>query len=76
MSYQNITGERIKVARKAKNWDQEQLAVALDLEAGLSLGQSDISEIERQFRGVKDYELEAIARALDVSPTWLLRGGD
>lgn len=38
------------------------------------IDQSDISEIERDARGVKDYELDSIARILDVSLLWLLRG--
>ena len=54
--------------------DQVDLSAALDLEYNVKLDQSDISEIERQVRGVKDFELDAIARVLDVSLSWLVRG--
>jgi hypothetical protein len=50
------------------------LAAALNVDYGVKLEQSDISEIERQVRAVKDYELDAISRVLDIDPIWLLRG--
>jgi transcriptional regulator with XRE-family HTH domain len=53
---------------------QIELAVALSVDYGLKLEQSDISEIERQVRSVKDFELEAIAQILDTDPVFLLRG--
>ncbi len=43
-------------------------------QSGVKLEQSDISEIERQVRCVKDYELDAISKVLDIDPVWLLRG--
>lgn len=55
-------------------WNQVELAVALEVDFEFKLDQSDISEIERQVRGVKDYELDAVSRLLRVSPEWLLRG--
>lgn len=70
----NITGLRIRQAREQLGWDQTDLAAALSVDFELNLNQSDISEIERQKRGVKDFELNAIALLLKVSPTWLLRG--
>jgi transcriptional regulator with XRE-family HTH domain len=70
----NISGTRIKQAREERGLDQVDLAVALSVEHKLKIDQSDISEIERGIRGVKDYELDAIARVLDVSTVWLLRG--
>lgn len=76
MTPKNLSGGRIKEARARVNLDQVELAAALEIEHGIKLDQSDISEIERQVRGVKDTELNAIAIVLDVSPTWLLRGGD
>ncbi|MCB9460234.1 MAG: helix-turn-helix transcriptional regulator [Anaerolineaceae bacterium] len=74
MNTSNIVGPRIREARLLKKLDQVELAAALKVQFNIDLNQSDISEIERQFRGVKDYELDAIARVLSVSPTWLLRG--
>lgn len=76
MAEVNIAGERIKIVRKAKKMGQVDLAAALELEYGIKLTQSDISEIERQVRGLKDIELDAIARILQVSPLWLLRGDE
>ncbi|GIO12192.1 hypothetical protein J19TS2_17470 [Cohnella xylanilytica] len=70
----NISGPRIKQIREQLKMDQVELAAALDVEFGIRLKQSDISEIERGARGVKDYELNAISKILNVDPTWLLRG--
>lgn len=69
----NISGPRIRQAREKLGWDQSDLAAALDVDFKIKLDQSDISEIERQKRGVKDFELDAIARLLQVTPEWLLR---
>ena len=72
----NVSGSRIKQARERLGWEQKQLATALQVEFQIKLDQSDISEIERQVRGVKDFELDAFARVLGVSPEWLLRGDE
>jgi transcriptional regulator with XRE-family HTH domain len=71
----NISGARIKQAREERGLDQVELAAALSVDFNIKLDQSDISEIERGTRGLKDYELDAIARILNVNPIWLLRGG-
>lgn len=70
----NIIGPKVKELRTLKNLDQVELAALLAVDFDINLTQSDISEIERQVRGVKDYELDALAQALEVSPTLLLRG--
>lgn len=74
MKANNISGQRIKQARERMGWDQNELAAALQVDFQIKLKQSDISEIERQVRGVKDFELDAISRLLEVSLEWLLRG--
>ena len=74
MKANNISGQRIRQARERMGWDQNELAAALQVDFKIKLDQSDISEIERQVRGVKDFELDAISRLLEVSPEWLLRG--
>jgi transcriptional regulator with XRE-family HTH domain len=71
---QNISGARIRQVRLQNNLDQVELAAALNVDYGIKLEQSDISEIERQVRSLKDYELDAISRVLDIDPIWLLRG--
>jgi len=70
----NISGPHIRTIRQALGLQQIELAVALSVDYGLKLEQSDISEIERQVRSVKDFELEAIAQVLDIDPVFLLRG--
>lgn len=74
MGEANISGPRIRWARERLGWDQNELAAALDVDFQIEIDQSDISEIERQKRGVKDFELDALARVLEVTPEWLLRG--
>lgn len=76
MRARNISGQRIKQAREQMGWDQNELAAALQVDFQIKLDQSDISEIERQVRGVKDFELDAFSRLLGVSPEWLLRGDE
>lgn len=71
---QNVSGPRIRQARLEHGLDQVELAAALHVDYGIKLAQSDISEIERQVRSVKDYELDAISRILNIDPVWLLRG--
>ncbi|MBW4659522.1 MAG: helix-turn-helix transcriptional regulator [Drouetiella hepatica Uher 2000/2452] len=71
---QNISGTRIRQVRLKNNLDQVELAAALNVDHGIKLEQSDISEIERQVRSLKDYELDAISKVLDIDPIWLLRG--
>ena len=74
--HRNICGPRIREARRRALLGQIELAAALDVDFGITMSQSDISEIERQERGVKDYELRAIADVLQVSPSWLLAADD
>lgn len=71
---QNISGPRIRQVRLQHGLDQVELAAALNVDYGVKLEQSDVSEIERQVRSLKDYELDAISRVLDIDPIWLLRG--
>lgn len=68
----NICGERIRARRIELNMAQVKLAAALEVDYGLVFAQSDISEIERNVRGVKDYELKAISEILGVTTAALL----
>ena len=63
----NICGLRVRTLRKDLGMAQIDLAEALNVDCGYSVNQSDISEIERQFRGVKDHELKALASILETS---------
>jgi len=67
-----MSGPKIKEIRSAKKMQQVDLSAALEVDYKIKLSQSDISEIERGLRGVKDYELKAIAEILDVSADQLL----
>lgn len=51
---------------------QIDLAEALNVDFGYTFDQSDISEIERHFRGIKDHELKALAIILETTADILL----
>ena len=68
----NISGANIKKFRKQLELTQIDLAAALNVEYQINLDRSDISEIERGTRGVKDYELAAIAAIFEVSTDELI----
>lgn len=70
----NICGKRIKLARVDRELDQVELAAALSVDHGIDISQTSISEIERGVRGLRDFELGAICKVLEVSPEWLLFG--
>ena len=68
----NICGKKVREFRKKLRMAQIDLAEALNVDHGLKFAQSDISEIERKVRGVKDYELKALSIVLSVSTDELL----
>jgi transcriptional regulator with XRE-family HTH domain len=70
---QNLIGERVKRARAAANppLTQEQLSKRL-AKQGVSIDRAGIAKIEAGIRGVLDFELVAISKALDVSVSSLL----
>jgi len=51
---------------------QADLAAALSVDHGYNFVQSDISEIEQNYRGVKDHELKALAAVLETTADELL----
>ncbi len=67
----NISGIRIKEARKQAKISQGMLAARLQVR-GLQLEQMAISRIETGLRVVADFELPILADALDVTVDWLL----
>ena len=69
----NISGQKIRQIRAERKMQQIDLSAALDVDFGLKLSQSDISEIERGKRGAKDYELQAIAKILNINIDSLLK---
>lgn len=71
----NCSGPRILARRKELRLSQEQLAAKLQLQ-GLEITQRAISRIETGARVVPDFEIHYFAKALDVSPLWLLEDDD
>lgn len=67
----NISGERMKEARRQRGLSQDALAARLQLR-GLQMGQMAVSRIETGKRVVPDFELPVIADALGVTVEWLL----
>jgi hypothetical protein len=67
----------VKEARGSANppLTQEQLSKRL-IKLGVSIDRAGIAKIETGIRGVLDYELVALGRALGVKVTWLLQGND
>ena len=70
---QNLVGERVKEARAAANppLTQEQLSKRLS-KLGVSIDRAGVAKIETGIRGVLDFELVGLAKALGVKVTWLL----
>jgi hypothetical protein len=74
-SRKNISGRRIAEARGRARppLTQEELSGKLAL-LGIQLDRAAVAKIESDRRGVLDFELKAIAEALEVSVEWLLGG--
>ena len=70
---QNLIGERVKQARGILQpaVTQEQLSRKL-AKLGVSIDRAGIAKIESGIRGVLDFELVALAKALGVKVAWLL----
>ena len=71
---QNLVGERVKEARGNAHppLTQEELSKRL-AKLGVSIDRAGVAKIETGIRGVLDFELVALAKALGVKVTWLLR---
>ena len=62
----NITGKIIKEHRINKNLSYEKLAIKLEL-MGIIIHKQSLYDIENNKRTIKDYELLAIAKILDIN---------
>lgn len=70
---QNLVGERVKEARAVTNPPLTQEALSRKLsKLGVSIDRAGVAKIETGIRGVLDFELVALAKALGVKVTWLL----
>ena len=67
----NISGGRIKEARKKMGLSQQELAAKLQTE-GINIERDSVSRIEIGTRFVADYEITVIAKILNVSADYLL----
>lgn len=74
MTTRNVCGKRIKLARINKDMKQIDLCAALEVEKGMEISQTTLSEIEMGRRTVKDLDLIVFAEVLEVNPLWLLYG--
>jgi len=73
--FRNASGPRIRKARDARGWTQEDLAAKLQL-AGLDFDRVTVAKVESQIRTLRDFELIVIAHALGVSMEDLAGGFD
>ena len=67
----NIIGARVTEARLQRGMQQNELLARLQL-SGIEISAPALSLLEGQKRPVFDFELVALAKALDVSIYWLL----
>jgi transcriptional regulator with XRE-family HTH domain len=71
----NIVGKRVAEARNFRRPQLTQDALSGRLaRLGVQLDRAAIAKIENNHRRVLDYELKAIAGALNVNVDWLLGG--
>jgi transcriptional regulator with XRE-family HTH domain len=68
---QNLIGARVKEARAKAELTQDELSRKL-AKLGASIDRAGVAKIETGIRGVLDFELVALAKALGVKVTWLL----
>lgn len=71
MDKKNITGERIRAARKNNNMLLVDVVAELNVDYDIKLDTSALGRIERGQRSVTDYELFALSKILNVSLDWL-----
>lgn len=71
----NVVGARVAEARYRMNMPQRILLAKLQVK-GIELNASGLSKLEGQHRYVMDFELVALADALDVKVDWLLGRDD
>ncbi len=71
----NIVGRRVRLARKRmkESVTQQDLSARMGV-MGINIDRVSISKIESGHRFVADFEVVALAQALDVTVEWLLKG--
>jgi len=71
-SRSNVIGERVRQARLSQNLTLQALYDRIQLQSGFEMGQPTLTRIELGTRSVFDFEVVALARALQVDARWLL----
>lgn len=71
MKNSNLIGKRLRKLRTERQLSQEGLAAACQ-RLGWDASREIINHIEMQIRLVRDYEIVALAKALEASPLELL----
>ena len=67
----NIVGPRVADARRARKMNKDELCEKL-WDLGIEMYNYELFLLEGQERKVFDFELVALAKALDVSLAWLM----
>lgn len=67
----NLSGNRIREARRSLRLSQSELAARMQVE-GILIGREGISRVEIGTRFIPDYELPVFSKVLGVSVGWLL----
>lgn len=65
MERKNIVGKNVRKIRKIKNCTQKELVAKMNLQ-GIKIDEPMLSRIESETRPVFDYEIHAIAYALNI----------
>ncbi|ULH13972.1 helix-turn-helix transcriptional regulator (plasmid) [Deinococcus sp. KNUC1210] len=68
----NVIGKRVRQARLSQELTLQVLYERIQIESGFEMGQPTLTRIELGTRSVYDYEVAALARALQVDARWLL----
>lgn len=68
----NIIGRKVVAVRSAKHLKQKDFLAKLQT-LGIEISATSLSRLEGQYRLVQDYEVVAIARALDITVEELLK---
>jgi transcriptional regulator with XRE-family HTH domain len=71
----NLCGKRVKMARIDMEMTQIDLSAALSVDLGMEISQKALSRLEKGQRLVRDIELVALGKILEVSIEWLVTGG-
>lgn len=73
----NVVGKQVQQARKTAKPPITQTDLVARLQVlGMQIDQSGLSKIEGGRRPVMDFEVIALAKALNVSVAWLLKEAD